>query len=107
MTDIGAIISLRCTLPGSPVRIIYSGGLMNIKIFAAIVGLSVSSAAMPQSALIDMPDFRPLESKAKDCVNISLGPWLLHSLGLFLDEKDPDTAATKELLRGIESIQVR
>jgi hypothetical protein len=80
---------------------------MNIKIFAAIVGLSVSSAAMPQSALIDMPDFRPLESKAKDCVNISLGPWLLHSLGLFLDEKDPDTAATKKLLRGIDSIQVR
>jgi hypothetical protein len=80
---------------------------MNIKILAAVLGLAVSSAAMSQNATIIMPDFKPLEAKAKDCVNISLGPWLIHSMGLFLDEKDPQDAATKKLLSGIRSIQVR
>jgi hypothetical protein len=80
---------------------------MNIKILAAVSGLAVCSAAMSQNATIIMPDFKPLESKAKDCVNISLGPWLIHSMELFLDEKDPEDAATKKLLVGIQSIQVR
>jgi hypothetical protein len=80
---------------------------MNIKIFAAVIGLTLSSAATPQNAAFVMPDFKPLESKARECVDISLGPWLLHSMGLFLDDKDPQDAAVKKLLSGIQSIQVR
>jgi hypothetical protein len=80
---------------------------MNIKIFTAIVGFAVSSAAISQNAAIDIPDFRPLEAKAKDSVNITLGPWLLQSMGIFLDDKDPEDAAAKQLLSGIQSIQVR
>jgi Domain of unknown function (DUF4252) len=80
---------------------------MNIKIFAAVVGFAVSSCAISQNAAIDIPDFRPLEAKAKDSVNITLGPWVLHSMGAFLDEKDPEGAATKKLLGGIQSIQIR
>jgi hypothetical protein len=79
---------------------------MNIKIFAAVMGLVVSSAATSQNATIAMPDFKPLESKAKECVNISLGPWLIHSMGMFLDDKDPEDAAAKKLLSGIKSIQI-
>jgi hypothetical protein len=80
---------------------------MNIKIFAALVALSVSSAARPQTALIDIPDFSSLESKAKVCVNISLGPWLLHAAGLFLDTEEPDAAAVKKLLGEVQSVQIR
>jgi hypothetical protein len=80
---------------------------MNIKIFAAVIGLTVSAAASPQNAAIVMPDFKPLEAKARECVNVSLGPWLLHSAGLFLNDKDPEDAAVKEMLNGIQSIQVR
>jgi Domain of unknown function (DUF4252) len=80
---------------------------MNIKIFAAVVGFCVTSCALAQNAAIDIPDFKPLEAKAKDSVNITLDPWLLKSIGAFLDDKDPDAAATKKLLGGIQSIQVR
>jgi hypothetical protein len=80
---------------------------MNIRFIAALIGLTVSAAATAQNAAIVLPDFKPLESKAKECVDISLGPWLLHSMGMFLDEKDPEDAATKKLLSGIQSIRVR
>jgi hypothetical protein len=80
---------------------------MNIKIFAAVIGFCVSSCALSQNAKIDIPDFGPLEAKAKDSVNITLDSWLLKSMGAFLDDKDPDAAATKKLLSGIQSIQVR
>lgn len=81
---------------------------MNIKILAALVALSVSAAARPQTALIAIPDFSSLESKAKVCVNISLGPWLLHAAGLFLDDtQEPDAAAVKKLLGEVQSVQIR
>ncbi len=79
---------------------------MNIKILAALIGLTFSSSALTQNATIAMPDFTPLQAKATDCVNISLGPWLIHAMASFLDEKDPEDAAAKQLLSGIRSIQV-
>ena len=84
---------------------------MNTKICTAIctalLGIAVSAAAMAQSARIDIPDFGPLKTRATDCVDINLGPSLLHTLGLFMDDTDPESAATKKLLRGIRSIRVR
>lgn len=80
---------------------------MNIKIFTAVIGLAVSSAATSQNATITLPDFKPLQDKAKASVNISLGPFLIHSMQLFLDDKDPEDAAAKKILVGIHSIQVR
>jgi Domain of unknown function (DUF4252) len=48
-----------------------------------------------------------LEAKATDCVNITLGPWMLHFASKFLDGTDADDFATKQLLDGIHSIQIR
>ena len=81
---------------------------MNIKSFAAAIVLTaLASAATAQDARINLPDFGPLEAKAKDCVNITLGPSMLHSVGMFLDGDDPEDVAAKKLLNGIQSIQVR
>ena len=63
--------------------------------------------AAAQDARLKLPDFSSLAGKATETVNISLGPWLLHMAGAFIDDKDEDAAATKHLLAGIHSIQVR
>lgn len=84
---------------------------MKMKLFAAFVVIAASTVgcltATAQNARISLPDFAPLEAKAKDCVNITLGPWALHSVGMFLGSADPDDAAAKQLLTGLESIQIR
>ena len=58
-------------------------------------------------ATLTLPSFKSLERVATDSVHIDLGPWLLHVAGSFLDDKDSDDLATKKLLTGIKSIQVR
>jgi len=84
---------------------------MKIKLFAAFIVLSASTAgcltATAQNARINLPDFGALEVKAKNSVDITLGPTVLHSVGMFLDGADPDDAAAKQLLNGLESIQIR
>jgi hypothetical protein len=73
----------------------------------ALVCLSLPALADAQSGKLDLPDFKSLAHEATDSVNISLGPWLLHLFAGFIDDKDPDAAATKKLLAGIQSIDVR
>ena len=58
-------------------------------------------------ATLTLPSFKSMERAATDSVNIDLGPWLLQMAGSFLDDKDSDDAATKKMLTGIKSIQVR
>ncbi len=60
-----------------------------------------------QDAKLKLPEFRSLAAKATETVNISLSPWLLHMAGSFIDDKDEDSVATKRLLAGIKSIEVR
>jgi hypothetical protein len=60
-----------------------------------------------QDARLKLPQFRSLASKATESVNISLSPWLLHMAGAFINDKDEDSVATKHLLAGIKSIEVR
>jgi Domain of unknown function (DUF4252) len=69
--------------------------------------LLVPALGAGQDANLKLPDFRALSAKATESVNISLGPWLLHLAGAFIDGKDQDAAATKQLLAGIRSIQIR
>ncbi len=73
----------------------------------ALVCLSLPTLAGAQSGKLDLPEFKSLAHEATDSVNISLGPWLLHLFAGFIDDKDPDAAATKKLLAGIQSIDVR
>src|SRR5258708_17706733 len=63
--------------------------------------------ALAQDAKLKLPEFRSLAGKATESVNISLSPWLLHIAGSFIDEKDADSVATKRMLAGIKSIEVR
>jgi hypothetical protein len=55
---------------------------------------------------LKLPDFKGLSEKATDSVHVSLGPWLLHVAVGFMDESDPDNAATKRMLSGIKSIEI-
>jgi Domain of unknown function (DUF4252) len=73
----------------------------------ALACLLLPTLAAAQDARLRLPDFSSLAGKATETVNISLGPWLLHMAGAFIDDKDEDAAATKHLLAGIHSIQVR
>jgi Domain of unknown function (DUF4252) len=73
----------------------------------ALACLLLPTLAAAQDARLKLPDFSALAGKATETVNISLGPWLLHMAGAFIDDKDEDAAATKHLLAGIHSIQVR
>jgi hypothetical protein len=73
----------------------------------AVACLALPALAAAQDARLKLPDFHALSSKATESVNVSLGPWLLHLAGAFIDGKDKDAAATKQLLKDIQSIQIR
>jgi hypothetical protein len=60
-----------------------------------------------QSAKLRLPDFQPLADKATDSVNISVSPWLLHTVASLIDDKDADGAATREMFNRIHSIDIR
>jgi hypothetical protein len=72
----------------------------------ALLMASVPMTYAQDGALV-IPDFKELDHKAKETVNISLNGMLLHAAAGFIDDKDPDAAATKRILSGIHSIQVR
>jgi Domain of unknown function (DUF4252) len=67
----------------------------------------VPAMSFAQDARLKLPEFKALAGKATESVNISLSPWLLRMAGSFIDDKDEDAAATKQMLAGIKSIQVR
>jgi hypothetical protein len=73
----------------------------------ALACLLVPAVGMAQDARLKLPEFKSLAGKATESVNISLSPWLLHMAGAFIDDKDEDSVATKHLLAGIKSIQIR
>jgi hypothetical protein len=76
-----------------------------VKIALACLLLPAWGAA--QDAKLKLPEFRSMAGRATESVNISLSPWLLHMAGSFIDGKDEDSVATKHLLAGIKSIDVR
>jgi hypothetical protein len=73
----------------------------------ALACMLVPALAGAQDATLKLPEFKSLAGKATESVNISLNPWLLRMAGAFIDEKDADGAATKRLLAGIKSIEIR
>jgi hypothetical protein len=73
----------------------------------ALACLLAPALGAAQDATLKLPDFRSLAAKATESVNISVGPWLLRAARAFVDDKDEDGAATKQLLAGIKSIQIR
>ena len=73
----------------------------------ALACLLLPALGTAQNAKLDLPDFRTLADKATESVNISLSPWLLHTMAAFMDDTDADSAAVKKLLAGIKTIEVR
>jgi Domain of unknown function (DUF4252) len=73
----------------------------------ALACFLVPALAAAQDARLKLPEFKSLAGKATESVNISLSPWLLRMAGSFIDEKDADSVATKQLLSGIKSIEIR
>jgi hypothetical protein len=62
--------------------------------------------AAPNPRLV-LPEFSALSQKATESVTITLDPSLLAMAGRFLDGNDPQDAATKEVLKGLQGIYVR
>ena len=73
----------------------------------ALACLLLPGLGAAQDAKLRLPEFRSLAGKATESVNISLSPWLLHMAGSFINDKDEDSVATKHLLAGIKSIEIR
>src|SRR5258708_39963808 len=73
----------------------------------ALVCLLLPTLGAAQDATLNLPDFGSLGDKATESVNLSLSPWLLRIAAACLDDKDADSRATKKLLAGIKSIEIR
>lgn len=73
----------------------------------AIFAVLLPTIAAAQNPELNLPDFKFVAHNATESVNISLGPWLLHTVASLIDDHDADGAATKRLFAGIESIRVR
>ena len=73
----------------------------------ALVCLLLPTLGAAQDATLNLPDFGSLADKATESVNLSLSPWLLRIAAACLDDKDADSRATKKLLAGIKSIEIR
>ena len=69
--------------------------------------LLLPALSCAQNAQLQLPEFGHLADKATESVNISISPWLLRSAAMFIDEADADSAATKKMLAGIKSIEIR
>jgi hypothetical protein len=74
---------------------------------ALCLALGFAPALMAEDAELNIPDFKGLEHKATESVNITIGGWLLHTAGALVEDKDENSAAVKKLLSGIKSVQVR
>jgi hypothetical protein len=71
---------------------------------ACLLVPTLVSAAEPR---LKIPTFASLTSKACDSVNISVNPWLLRSAAMLINDSDPDSVASKQMLAGIKSIEIR
>ena len=59
------------------------------------------------SPKLTMPSFTGLAQKASESVTITLDPAMLGMAARFLDSNDPQDAATKDVLKGLQGIYVR
>src|SRR5579862_4001109 len=73
---------------------------------ALTLALIVPTLGAAQPPALKLPSFSDLQSEAVESVNISLGPWLLGFMSQFVDEHDPESAAVKKALRGLQTVQV-
>ncbi len=81
---------------------------MKFAVIAFVCALVLPAAVFSgEVGSLVLPDFQALQRQATDSVNISLDPWALVSVAAFIGGDDADSVATKKMLSGIRSIQVR
>jgi len=73
----------------------------------ALATLGVRLAVAAPAAPLKLPEFESLAAKASESVNVSLDSSLLGLAAGFLDPKDPEDAAAKQLIAGLKGIYVR
>jgi len=78
---------------------------VGLKILLALLAPALAWAA-PNPRLV-LPDFAALAQKATQAVTITLDPGLLSLAARFLDTNDPQDAATREIIKGLQGIYVR
>jgi hypothetical protein len=78
---------------------------VGLKILLALLAPALAWAA-PNPRLV-LPDFAALAQKATQAVTITLDPGLLSLAARFLDGNDPQDAATREIIKGLQGIYVR
>ena len=76
-----------------------------LPLFFALLAPALAWGA-PSPKLV-IPNFSGLAQKATESVTITLDPALLGLAAKFLDSNDPQDAATKEVLKGLQGIYVR
>ncbi len=81
-------------------------GKSAVRLLVALALVAAPIASHAQAGRIALPSFESLAKKATSSVNISLDPSLLALATQFMDN-DPDAAAVKDVVSGIEGIYVR
>jgi hypothetical protein len=79
-----------------------------MKVALVLVALLLScECALAADARLVLPDLRSLEAKAEQVVSVNLDAPLLSLAAGFLDERQPDEAAAKEIAAGLKGVYVR
>lgn len=76
-----------------------------LTLFIALLAPGLAWGASGPKLII--PSFAGLAQKASESVTITLDPALLGMAARFLDSNDPQDAATKDILKGLQGIYVR
>jgi hypothetical protein len=76
---------------------------LTLLIALLVPGLSWAAS----SPKLIIPSFAGLAQKASETVTITLDPAMLGMAARFLDSNDPQDAATKDILKGLQGIYVR
>jgi hypothetical protein len=80
---------------------------LNAIVALILLALLSCGPALAADARLVLPDFTSLESKASDVVDVNLNSALLGLAAKFLDDKNPDDAAVKQLVAGLTGIYVK
>jgi hypothetical protein len=72
-----------------------------------LLALFSCECAFAADARLVLPDMRALEAKATEVVSVNLDTPLLGLAAKFLDERNVDEAAVKELVSGLKGVYVR
>jgi hypothetical protein len=82
--------------------------ISNMKVSLILLALLLPcECALAADAHLVLPDLRMLEAKATEVVTVNLDKPLLGLAAGFLDERQPDEAAAKQLVAGLRGVYVR